>query len=378
MLLEDKLENKIINVGGEVYSFAVTEENIDKLNSRFQITISAPKVNTLVKAVGQSLCDDKETAFITIQESERGVKYSATWNGEQLSEVMEGTGSNIELPVRTTLLESGKNEITIWAAAGLCSQAALSERPVISVIERPEVSSVNDGSICNEGTATLTATGALEGGFYNWYETIDSTEPISGQQSSEFVTPVLSKTKTYYVAATNAMGCEGSRVAIKAVVSYMDAVTLTLLDNGALKSSQELGNQWFMNDQLIEGESSSELEVSEPGLYTIIVSKDGCSLSASREISDLQIQGGMNVEPMIKIYPNPSQNTVFIEVKTKNESVKAIIFSANGVEMTSTTLIGNDGIKQGQFNISSYTTGIYNIRIFDGSRLFIKKIAKVN
>ena len=49
------------------------KNNIGSLSSRFRITISAPKVNTLVKATGESLCEDKATALITIKDSEEGV-----------------------------------------------------------------------------------------------------------------------------------------------------------------------------------------------------------------------------------------------------------------------------------------------------------------
>ena len=70
--------------------------------------------------------------------------------------------------------------------------------------------------------------------------------PIAGQQSGEFITPVLTKTKTYYVAAVNSLGCESERVAVKAVVSYPNEVSLTLIDNLTLKSSHETGNQWYL------------------------------------------------------------------------------------------------------------------------------------
>jgi len=379
IVLEDLLENKLINVGSErMYAFDVNEENISSLSSRFRITINAPKVNTLVKASGESLCEDKTTALITIKDSEEGVQYSATWQGEKLSGTEIGTGSTIQLSVNTNTLSAGENEITVWATSGLCSQAALTDSPVITKIKNYEIGSALDGTICTEGTATLTATGAAEGGFYNWYEDLGSDTPIAGQQSGEFITPVLTKTKTYFVAAVNSLGCESERVAVKAVVSYPNDVSLTLIDDLTLKSSHETGNQWYLNDILIESETLDVLRATEPGIYTLTVNEGGCILSTSREISELAFEGGTNVESVIKIYPNPTQDKVRIQVRSKNESVRAVILSPTGIEMDSKYLTGDNGVKEGEFDLLQYSAGIYNVRIMDGSKQLIKKIAKVN
>jgi hypothetical protein len=379
IVLEDLLENKSINVGSErEYTFDVNEENIGSLSSRFRITISAPKLNTLVKATGESLCEDKATASITIKDSEEGVQYSATWKGEKLSGTEVGTGSTIQLSVNATTLGLGENTITVWATSGFCSQAALIESPVISKIGKDEISSVLDGVICNEGTTTLGAAGAGDGGFYNWYEDLASQQPIAGQQGGEFITPVLIKSKTYYVAAVNSLGCESERVAVTAVVSYPTEVSLTLIDDLTLKSSQVTGNQWYLNNILIENETLDVLQATEPGVYTLTVNQGGCIMSMSREISEIAFEGGTNVESVIKIYPNPTQDKVRVQVRSKNVSVKAIILSSTGMEMESKNLTGDNDVKEGEFDLVKYSAGIYTIRIMDGSKQVIKKIAKVN
>ena len=101
-------------------------------------------------------------------------------------------------------------------------------------------------------------------------------------------------------------------------------------------------------------------------------------MSTSREISEIAFEGGTNVEPVIKIYPNPTQNKVYIQVRSKNENVKAVILSSTGMEMESKNLTGDNGVKEGEFDLVQYSAGIYNIRIIDGSKQLIKKIAKVN
>jgi hypothetical protein len=379
IVLEDVLEKKIINVtAGENYNFSITEDNKNTLSTRFRITINAPTVNTLVAATGENVCEDKNTAVITIKDSEKGVHYSATWRGETLSATELGTGSDIHLVINANSLEAGENKITVWATSGLCSQAALIETPMISRIRTPAVSSVAEGLICKEGTTSLIAAGAAEEGFYHWYEDLDSRDPIAGAQSAVFVTPVLTKTKTYYVSAVNSLGCESERVPVKAVVTYADNVTLTMLDEVTLKSNLQTGNTWYLNDNLLTEETSDVLVATEPGVYTLNVKQGGCTTSVSREINETAFLGGTNIESTIKIYPNPTQNRVYVQVRSKNELVKAIILSPTGVEVQTINLIGDNGIKEGEFDLVSFAPGIYNLRIIDGSKLSIKKIAKVN
>ncbi|HMG88850.1 MAG TPA: T9SS type A sorting domain-containing protein, partial [Chryseolinea sp.] len=157
-----------------------------------------------------------------------------------------------------------------------------------------------------------------------------------------------------------------------------DDVSVTLTDDLALKSSHETGNQWYLNDTLLDGETSDVLQLIEPGIYTLTVNQGGCIMSASREISEVVFEGGTNVESVIKIYPNPTQNIVYIQIRSKNENVKAVILSPTGMEMDSKSLTGDNGIKEAQFDLLPYATGIYNIIVIDGSKQMIKKIAKVN
>jgi len=40
--------------------------------------------------------------------------------------------------------------------------------------------------------------------------------------------------------------------------------------------------------------------------------------------------------------------------------------------------VGENGIKECEFDLLPYASGIYNLRVFDGTKVFTKKIAKVN
>ncbi|WP_457615927.1 M14 family zinc carboxypeptidase [Lutibacter sp.] len=64
----------------------------------------------------------------------------------------------------------------------------------VTMVAKTATPTANDVSICDSGSATLTASGT---GTLNWYTTINGTTPIS--TGSTYNTPIINTTTTYYV-----------------------------------------------------------------------------------------------------------------------------------------------------------------------------------
>src|SRR5690606_27280163 len=125
-----------------------------------------------------------------------------------VAEKVIGNGDAIELNVSAEYLKPGENPIVVMAAVGGCSAVPLSNPAPVEGEKIYGIENVTSSRVCGEGRVTLTATGAPVDGFYRGYETAESTEAVKDATSAEFITPVLNKSKTYYVAAVNALGCE--------------------------------------------------------------------------------------------------------------------------------------------------------------------------
>ncbi len=373
MNLLDLVEKNTIDLKeNKVYSFTVTEKNIDLISTRFQISIegNSSPVNNTITAVGESICKDNSTAIITLETSELGVEYTAEWNGIKISEPVTGTGSLLKLTVNTSDLLIGANNVTVKAQSGVCSMTALSALPVITKINPGEIRIVQGGVVCGGGQASLIVSGATAEGWYQWYNSYDDKLPISGQSDAEYITPYLNKSKTYYVSAVNELGCEGARVPVNVVVTYPEEVSLTSAGS-TLISSADAGNEWYLDGQLIKNATGNTWEAVEPGLYTVNVTNGGCSTSASLEI--LGEEGDVG----ITVFPNPTTSKVLIRVKTANNNVTATLVNTQGIEIGSKPLIGEGEIKEAEFDLLTYASGIYNVRVQDGRKVIIKKIAKV-
>ena len=145
------------------------------------------------------------------------------------------------------------------------------------------------------------------------------------------------------------------------------------VDGTTLVSSAPEGNQWYFNDVLVEGETSAKIEAIDPGIYTVKITQGGCTSEASHEISEEDL----NIYPAISIYPNPTRDKIWTRVKSENNNITAVLVNSAGMEIETKQLVGDGNIKEGEFDLIPQASGIYYLKILDGTKMFIRKVAKV-
>jgi len=376
LYLVDALQNTSVNIRDvSTYGFTVSATDLPNLSKRFYVTVGKAAVKTDLKTMGESVCTDNTLANVTLEQSQPDVLYAIEYNG-QTTDYVKGNGNTIALPVSTSLLTTGDNEVTILAKSSSCLTLPLLTKPVITVVGKGVVASTREGNTCDAGTVTLTATGAPESGWYNWYEGETDTTPIAGQQGGSFTTPVIPKTKTYFVSVVNAAGCEGERVAVKANVTILDPVTLSG-EGTTLISSYATGNQWYRDGVALEGATTNKIEAVESGLYTVEVTSGDCKVSASREVTITGSEAGLSGLGTVTIYPNPTQRKALVRVKTTNKDVTATLINASGVDLEERELKGEGGVKEAEFDLGTSAIGVYYVLIVDGSKRYTEKIVKI-
>jgi hypothetical protein len=376
LYLVDVLQNTSVNIRDvSSYGFTVSATDLPNLSKRFYVTVGKAAVKTDLKSLGQNICTDNTLATVTLEQSQADVQYAIEYNG-QTTDYVKGNGSTISLPVSTSLLTTGDNEVTVLAKSSSCLTLPLLTKPVITVVGKGVVASTREGNTCGAGSVTVTATGAPGSGWYNWYEDETDTTPIAGQQGASFTTPVIPKTKTYFVSVVNAAGCEGARVAVKANVTNLDPVTLSG-EGTTLISSYATGNQWYRDGVALEGATTNKIEAVESGVYTVEVTAGDCKTSASREVTITASEAGLNGLGTVTIYPNPTQRKALVRVKTTNQNVMATLINASGVDLEARELKGESGVKEAEFDLGTSAIGVYYVLIVDGSKRYTEKIVKI-
>jgi len=96
--------------------------------------------------------------------------------------------------------------------------------------------------------------------------------------------------------------------------------------------------------------------------YSLIVYADNLTATVSREDMELS---------QVKIYPNPIENTLFIQNTLDYQIEKIEIFDVIGKNVYSSDIVNNNSV-----NVSNLTSGIYLVKLYSGSAHTTQKIVK--
>jgi len=214
-MLHDSLTNTSIDLTSTPnYSFQVDNSNaLSKSPNRFYITPSSPSaINTSsIVTAATSVCTGTD-AVIKVA-SQPGMTYAVEVNGLLLPFNAQGNGNDISIFIPSDTLAT-TNTVRVKVNSG-CDQQFLTQTVQFST-ENFATAQANNVYRCSPGSVTLTATGAPTQGNYNWYAASTGGSPLF--TGASFVTPALTDTTIYYVAALNNTGCEGNRVAVEAQI----------------------------------------------------------------------------------------------------------------------------------------------------------------
>jgi hypothetical protein len=397
--LKDQYLDSTINVKNGSYSFSVTSAPASYGASRFKLEFHSVPINSELVAAAADVCDGND-AIISIKSSQPGVSYTAVIDNREIPSSTEAGVTTITIP--KSQLSTGENSIQIRSSSAYCNNVVINTVQVTSHELLTPV--VQPGATCGTGSLVLTASGELEDGLYNWYEEITSVLPIEGQHMNTFSTPIIKKSKTYYVAAINSLGCEGERIPVTATIINIDAVSITPTAF-TLSSSYETGNQWYLNGEKIEGLTTQTIEPSQSGLYKIEVHANGCLTVSEIDFTvtrkpiipvqpdTVETEQGNSIENVEKpitnspeitgvdaivISPNPIRETATIEIPRNFQDISKIsVMNGVGQLVGYVLLDENSKMKTGTIHLDGQPSGIYIIRIVTNAGVFERKVIKL-
>lgn len=219
ILLQDALENKTIDVREvEAYDFLVSEQPNSSGANRFSLIFTLTHDFSTVNFEAPVAICDGDAFSLLVKQSDPSTSYEIFSNNQLVGSQVAGNGSDITMAIPMSALQSGLNQFELRYTNVNCLALKGQQLVSVTVTGKPEVVT-SDAQRCAAGSVTLVAAGATDGS-YRWFDSVDAIVPLTGATSATFVTPLLDKTKTYFVTAVNELGCEGERIEVKALVVY--------------------------------------------------------------------------------------------------------------------------------------------------------------
>ncbi|GGB98357.1 alpha/beta fold hydrolase [Dyadobacter sediminis] len=240
------------------------------------------------------------------------------WQGIEIKELQRES---------RVMIDAGSYSIGIYGATGAASGYPLHFVPYEFATEfcplpqLPAIVTEGNASICDGEKVTLKLENA---GYdsYTWYK--------DGINVGTGLSVTVNSPGTYSVQGRK---CGVSEKSVNEIVLQVkpkpEKPVITIQDN-ALVSSSEKGNQWFANGTALTGENGQKLTSTGSASYSVKVTENGCtSESDAFTITGLE---DPDLAAATVIYPNPA--TKFIQVKTplKGE-LNFIMFDINGKQI---------------------------------------------
>ncbi|NVO02932.1 MAG: T9SS type A sorting domain-containing protein [Bacteroidetes bacterium] len=227
------------------------------------------------------------------------------------------------------------------------------------------------------------------------------TSVCQGQNSASYTTPIIAGANNYIwtlptgatgnsntnsitvnygasavsgnivVKGNNACG-DGGASTLAVAVNPMPPTPIITANGIILQSNSAIGNQWYNQNGIIAGATSQNYSPLANGNYYVIVTVNGCSSSASNTINITTVGVEQTIlNNGINVYPNPVSNELTIEFKGNQENINFEIINSIGQVMYKGILTEKITVPT-----SNFATGVYLIKLENGTSYEFKKIVK--
>lgn len=143
-----------------------------------------------------------------------------------------------------------------------------------------------------------------------------------------------------------------------------------------LTSSSSVGNQWYLNGDIITGETLSTLSVKKEGIYSVRVQVDDCvSENSDVQVFIITADNTELIQKEVVIYPNPVNDRLYINLKgfETSKKVKIEVYDLSGKQLDRKNTHGNNLV---ELDVHDYAKGEYLLFVNWEQQKVVRRFAK--
>ena len=164
-------------------------------------------------------------------------------------------------------------------------------------------------------------------------------------------------------------GCSSLETVVPVSVNPLPDEPVATLTGNIFTSSSSSDIQWLLNGNPIQGATSQFYTATETGFYQVEVSNIyGCSVQSEMVYFDYTSVEEIGENQQIKIYPNPANDLMYVDLQAINGTSNIQLFDLNGREID----LGNseDSLGVVEIDVSGLGAGTYLLRISNDAFVF--------
>jgi hypothetical protein len=237
------------------------------------------------------------------------------------------------------------------------------------------INSLSKDRICGT-TVSLAVTEVMTGTHtlsFMELDSFDETIHIELKDAYTGTTVNVREHSTYSLTLTDNVASYGtSRFSVQFSVA---PVTIITGEDGTLRSPYATGNQWYLNGSRIEGATGQVFEPTETGLYTLRVGSGSCISEDELVFAVTSVEE--SEASKYSVYPNPVGNErLTVRIPLSDTSEAAVLYNSSGSVVGKVDIRVKEDHREGVFDMSSFSSGLYLLRFTGTTGMRVIKISK--
>ncbi len=316
----------------------------------------------------QTICEGL-TADINLEGSTGTIQWQDSPDGiTNWNSVTNGEGMN--LPQYTT---AALPTTTYFRAEVMqpTHAAVYSNVVVVYVLPLPSNAGPIEGleTICQGEDGVLYTTSAMDDATHYVWSLPEGANGLSDADTIQVSFSAAALSGVISVVGYNEM-CKGDSSTLDLVVNEKPATPVISGSDQILLSDAPSGNQWYNENGAIPGATDQEFIATYSGEFYVIVTVNGCSSEPSNMITVvLSSTHSIGINPLIRLYPNPVTDKLYIEAEGDMRSIDYEIHNALGRlsgkgSFSEKAILKTDLLVPGIYFIQLNDDGLTDVRMF--------------
>lgn len=381
---ESLVESITANTDGELIFANANDELVQGLNT-FNLKIEGEgcglveveqnltvtlfeSINPNLDIISPNACTGDQVN-IEITNPQAGKSYRLMASEEIMATEIASSEESLVFSLPSNHFGLGYHVLTVDILDDNCGVITANQTVEFELFDTAIISDVENQNICKNESITIDLSANISMSNYQLY----IGDELISEETGSTLSLSPSETTTYTLTGIPESGCGVNSVNFTVEVTDL-ATPGILVSNNVLESSIEADSyQWYLNGEILDGETGKIIVVQESGDYRVEVNKANCvQISDVYTFSEEVLSANKALENSIQLYPNPVVDILRINLGNINE-IEVKIYTLSGRFMDKVEL--NSGNEQ-NIDMSKFSKGTYLLELTSEKGSITKRIIK--